>query len=419
MSARESSVFPTSVIRKLAPSEDFFAETQTFTSVTVHLKGSVDIDAMSLAFDTLLEVYPVYAGHLEQAADGRYQIVTDDLLHPGMWIVSGDNGASPEMHLDQGVSLVNLMVKHADGRAELTLYVHHSLADGHHIAGLLFELLSRYTGVVSTGDPGPVSAQPAPEPIEALLKQRGIQKQRRSGLDRFIPAMFAYEIPPRRSTGCPKPERPVAVPVARGRLTQPETRALVQFGRKHRLFVNALVSAAILLAEWRLRETPYIPIPYLYPVNLRGLLEPPVTPTGCTLALGVATYLAQITPDTGIVALARDIAETLQADLSDGVIQQSLLHFNLQYEGGPPGLPDFVLSTNIGNVSAAPTPPDLEVVDFGSQFHRASAAVVDIYSFGVVGGQLLIEHHVQAPAAERSIELTLSLLRAASLEYQR
>jgi hypothetical protein len=412
-------MFPTSVIRKLAPSEDFFAETETFTSVTVHLKGSVDIDAMSLAFETLLEVYPVCAAHLELGADGRYQIVTDDLLHPGMWITSGGNGASSAVHLDQTVSLVNLMIKPADGHAELTLYVHHSLADGHHIAGLLFELFSRYTDVVCTGDPGPVSAQPAPEPIETLLERRGIQKLRRSGLDRFIPAMFAYEIPPRRSAGSAKPDRPVPVPVARGRLTIPETKALVQFGRKHRLFVNTLVSAAILLAEWRLRETPHIPIPYLYPVNLRGLLEPPVTPTGSTLALGVATYLAHISPDTGIVALARDIADTLQADLSDGVIQQSMLHFNLQYEGGPPGLPDFVLSTNIGNVSAMPTPPDLELVDFESQFHRASAAVVDIYSFGVVGGQLLIEHHVQTTSPEKSLELTLSLLRDASLEHQR
>jgi hypothetical protein len=412
-------VFPTSVIRKLAPSEDFFAETETFTSVTVQLKGPVDTDAMSLAFDTLLEVYPVYAAHLEQGADGRYQIVTDDLLHPGMWIVSGDNGASSAIRLDQTVSLANLMIKPADGHAELTMYVHHSLADGHHIAGLLFELFSRYTAVVCTGDPGPVTAQPAPEPIETLLAQRGIQKQRRSGLDRFIPAMFAYEIPPRRSAGWVKPDQPVPVPVARGRLTPTETKALVQFGRKNRLFVNTLVSAAILLAEWRLRETPYIPIPYLYPVNLRGLLEPPVSPTGSTLALGVATYLAQITPDTNIVDLARDIAETLQADLSDGVIQQSMLHFNLQYEGGPPGLPDVVLSTNIGNVSAMPTPPDLELVDFESQFHRTSTAVIDIYSFGVIGGQLLIEHHVQTTSAEKSLELTLSLLRAASLEYQR
>ena len=251
-------MFATSVIRKLAPSEEFFAETQTFTSVTVHLKGSIDIEAMATAFDTLLEMYPVYAGHIEKGTDGRYQIVADDLLHPGIWIDEGDSGCSSVFQLDQSEALLNLLVKPADGHCELTLYVHHSLADGHHIAGLLFELFSRYTGVVCTGDAGPVSAQPAPEPIETLLEQRGIRKQQRSGLDRFIPAMFAYELPPRRSTVSTISARPAPVPVARGRLTKPETTALVQFGRKHRLFVNSLVSAAILLAEWRLRETPYI-----------------------------------------------------------------------------------------------------------------------------------------------------------------
>ncbi|MGH3633364.1 MAG: phthiocerol/phthiodiolone dimycocerosyl transferase family protein, partial [Mycobacterium sp.] len=240
--------------------------------------------------------------------------------------------------------------------------------------------------------------------------------QRRSGLDRFIPAMFAYELPPKRSTGNSRPARPVPVPVARGRLSKSETTALIRFGRQHRLFVNNLVSAAILLAEWHIRETPHIPIPYIYPVNLRGLLEPPVTPTGSTLALGVATYLAHITPSTSMVDLAREIADTFQVDLSDGVIQQSMLHFNLQYEGALPGLPDAVVSTNIGSISAMRLPPGLAAVDFQSQFHRASSAVIDVYSFGVVAGQLLLEHHVEAATPESSLELILSLLRAALLE---
>jgi hypothetical protein len=272
--------------------------------------------------------------------------------------------------------------------------------------------------VVTTGDPGPVSPQPAPESIEALLEQRGIVKQQRSGLDRFIPAMFAHELPPRRSTNMTKFERPVAVPTARGRLSQSETSALMKFGRRHRLFVNNLVSAAILLAEWRVRETPHIPIPYVYNVNVRPLLEPPVSPTAGTLALGVATYLAQITPETTMIELARDIADTLQSDLADGVVQQSLLHFNLQYEGNVPGLADVVLSTNIGNVAAMRTPPDLEIAGFQSQFHRASSAVIDIYGFGIIGGELLLEHHVDAEEPEKSLALIVSLLRAAALQGQ-
>jgi hypothetical protein len=414
-------VFSTSVIRRLAPSEDFFAETHTFTSVTLDLKGPLDVAAMSTAFDTLLEVYPVYAGHIEQGPDGRFQIVAaDDLMHPGIWLVEEGEELWPAYQLDQTEALINLLVRTGREHSELTLYVHHSLSDGTHIAGLAFELFTRFTALVTAGDPGPVIPQPAPESIETLLEQRGITKGERSGLDRFIPAMFAHELPPRRATSTVTDyDHPIAVPTARARLSKEETRALTKFGRKNRLFVNNLVSAAILLAEWRIRETPHIPIPYVYNVNLRPLLEPPVTATGGTLALGVATYLAQITPDTDIVELARDIADMLQADLSEGVVQQSLLHFNLQYEGNVPGLADVVLSTNIGNIaSAMPMPPDLEIVGLKSQFHRASSAVIDVYGFGVVAGELILEHHVDAAAPERPLELVLSLLRAASLEYQ-
>ncbi|HKV21397.1 MAG TPA: acyltransferase [Mycobacterium sp.] len=413
-------VFSTSVIRKLAPSEDFFAETHTFTSVTLDLEGPLDVSAMSTAFDILLEVYPVYSGHIEQAADGRFHIVAaDDLMHPGIWYADDDE-FSAAYELDQTEALINLLVKTDGAHSELTLYVHHSLSDGTHIAGLALELFTRYTALVTTGDAGPVTPAPAPEPIETLLEARGIRKGQRSGLDRFIPAMFAHELPPRRATSTVTDyDHPVPVPTARARLSKEETTALTRFGRKNRLFVNNLVSAAILLAEWRIRETPHVPIPYVYNVNLRPLLEPPVSATGCTLALGVATYLAQITADTDIVELARDIAATLQTDLADGVVQQSLLHFNLQYEGNVPGLADVVLSTNIGNIaSAMPMPPDLRIVDLKSQFHRASSAVIDVYGFGVVAGELILEHHVDAPDPQRALDMVLDLLRAASLEHQ-
>ncbi|MBB2774052.1 MULTISPECIES: phthiocerol/phthiodiolone dimycocerosyl transferase family protein [Mycolicibacterium] len=407
--------YSTSVIRRLAPSEKFFAETQTFTSITVLLDGTVDIDAMADAFDALLEAYPVYAGHLEPDSDGGFELVADDLLHPGLW-VQFEGDPAPTDQLDQGVALIYLLVKPDSTPVEVTLFIHHSLADGTHMAGLLFELFARYTEVVTTGSAGPVSPNPAPEPIETVLEQRGIRKQQRSGLDRFIPAMFAYELPPKRLTTRSAAERPAAVPTTRCRLSKAETSSLVKYGRVNRLFVNNLISAAILLAEWQVRRTPHIPIPYVYNVNLRALVEPPVSATGCTLAIGVATYLAHITPQTTMVELARGIADMFQADLADGVVQQSLLHFNMQYEGAIPGLPDVVLSTNLGNAVAMSTPPGLEVVGVQSQFYRASSAVIDVYSFGVVGGELLIEHHVDA--AETTIDLIRSLLRSVVSEHQ-
>ena len=38
-----------------------------------------------------------------------------------------------------------------DGQAQLTLYIHHSLADGHHQFSLVEELSSYYTDLVCTG----------------------------------------------------------------------------------------------------------------------------------------------------------------------------------------------------------------------------------------------------------------------------
>lgn len=407
-------MFPTTVIRKLAPSEEMFAQSKTFVGATLSLGGSVDGAAMSTAFDALLQAHPVLAGHLEPGPDGLHNIVVDDFLHTGIWVVDADDTPQSEtarVRLDQSVSLGNLRLKLGDGCAEVTLYVHHSLADAQHLFRLLEELMSFYTDVVCAGGTGPVTAEPVPEPLEVVLAERGVRKKQRSGLERLMAAVFAYELPPSvRTTAGGNPALPVQVPVARCRLTEAETEALAAFCGDHRLSVHAAVSAAILLAEWRFRCTPNIPIPYLYPVNLRLLVTPPVEATASTNPLGVAAYLAKIGPTTEITDLAGDIVETFRADLSDGVIQQSLLHFNLQYEGSPPGLPDIVMATDGGTVSAVRTPPEVKLAGLQTELFTASSAGVDLYAFSVFSGQLQIEHHAHAPAPDGTIDAIRSLL---------
>lgn len=407
--------FPSAVIRRLTPSEEWYADSMTFGAITVDLAGRLDTAALSTAFDALLETHPVLAGHLQKSADGRHEIVTDDLVHPGIQLASP---GTPEVGLDPAVSVVNVTVRPVGERTELTLYVHHSLADGHHQAALLLELFSRYTDVVTTGWPGAVSAEPAPVSLESLLDRRGIEKNPRSGLERFLPAMFAYELPPPRVPDRhDQPTRPVPAPTARGRLTKDETIAVVEFGRANRLFLNPLMSAALLLAEWRLRRTPDIPIPYVYVVDLRMLLDPPVGAMEATDPLGTATYLAHINSKTTLVDLAHDIADNLAGDLADGVVQTSMLHFKSQYDDGPRGLPDVVSSTNLGRTPALRTPPNLSVTDWRTTIFRAST-VVDMYSVGIFGDNLAVEHHTYAPHAERSVELVLSILRDAALQPQ-
>jgi hypothetical protein len=413
-------VFPGSVIRKLSRSEELFAQYEVFTSITFQLRGAVDVDALSEAFDALVAAHPVLASHLEQNSDGGWNLVADDLLHSGIQVVdeapSGVGGIQAGIQLNQSVSLFNLRLTLGEGTSALTGYLHHSIADAHHGAALLEELFTRYTDVVATGDPGPVIPEPAPAPLEVVLEQRGVRKLGVSGLERFMPLMFAYDLPasekPALASNLGSPQ---AIPVTRVKLTEQETADLVEFSRQNRVSVNTVVAAAILLTEWRFRETPHVPIPYTYPVDLRYFLNPPVKPTESTNLVGVAAYLAEIGPDTDIVDLATDIGATFRADLADGLIRQSALNFGAALLGTPPGLPPLVFCTD---VSAFPvsTPEGLELGEFQGQFFCSITVPHYFYACGMHHGQMVIEHHGPIPTQE-TLEAIRALLCTVPSEY--
>ncbi|MCV7230129.1 phthiocerol/phthiodiolone dimycocerosyl transferase family protein [Mycolicibacterium komossense] len=403
-------------IRYLSRTEEIFAQGRNFIGITLRLGGRIDVSALSEAFDTLLQAHPVLAGQLEPAADGRHQIVVDDYLHPGIWLEKEDPAAAERMP-DQSVALVNLRVKLGDERSEVTLYTHHAMADAHHQFALLEQLFGWYTDLVAGGEIGPVKADPTPLPLEAVLEQRGVEMGKRSGLERMFPAMFAYELPPSRRNQDGGEPLPVRVPAAECRLSRQETRDLLDLCSAHRVSLNALLAAAILVAEWRLRGTPHIPIPYVYPVDLRYFLTPPVGATEATNPLGMAIYLAEIDSGTDVLSLATDIVESFRSDLADGVIQQSLLHFQIQYAGNPPGLPDVIMMTQGGELPAVRTPPGLEVEEFSTEVLFASAAVVDMYSICTYDGQLLIEYHTHAPDQQRYIAEIRDVVTAIPAQY--
>jgi hypothetical protein len=407
-------VFPSSAIRKLARSEEMFAETQNFVGLGAHVEGPVDIDAMSEAFDLLLQSHPVLGGHLEKGADGRYEIVLDDLLHPGIEVIEldGPDAQAPEPLFDQSAALVHLRVIVRDGQAQPTFYIHHSLADGHHQFSLVEELFATYTDLVTSGKAKPVTVHPAPDPMEKVLADRGVERKDRSGLERMLGAMFVYDLPPsRRLAAESNPVVPQRVPMVSCLMSAEETEAIVDFCRANKLGLNGLLSAIVLTAEWQLRRTPNIPVPYVYPVDLRYLLSPPVSATGCTNPVGIATYLAEIRRDTDIAELARDINDTFKKDIAEGVIQQSFLHFSPQYVGNPPGLPDVVMFTDNGIVPPMPTPPELKLLGSHGELYFAVGAGIEIYTSKIFAGRLMIEYHSHGPEPEDRIAAIESLLR--------
>lgn len=171
-------MFPSSVIRKLARSEEMFAETQNFVGLAADVSGPLDIDALSEAFDLLLQSHPVLGGHLERGTDGRYAIVLDDLEHEGIEVVelNGPDDRPPPLIFDQSATLIHLRVTIGDGKSRAAIYIHHSLADGHHQFSLLEEFFASYTDLVTTGKTRPPSVHPAPDPLEKVLADRGFRR---------------------------------------------------------------------------------------------------------------------------------------------------------------------------------------------------------------------------------------------------
>ncbi|ORV83213.1 phthiocerol/phthiodiolone dimycocerosyl transferase [Mycolicibacterium iranicum] len=406
-------MFPSSGIRKLARSEEMFAETQNFVGLAAHVRGTVDVDALSEAFDALLQAHPVLNGHLEQLPDGKWEIVLDDLMHEGLEVVELTGDAEPPPLLfDQTAALTHLRLTRRDDETHLTLYIHHSLADGHHQFSLVEELFSTYTDLVTTGTTRQAPVAPVPTSLESVLSDRGVEKKLRSGLERLLAAMFAYDVPPsRRAPSDTNPALPQRVPMEFCKLSEAETDNIIAFCRANELGLNSLLSAAILLAEWQLRETPNIPVPYVYPVDLRYLLSPPVSATECTNPVGIATYLAEINPGTDVVDLARDINDTFKKDIAEGVIQQSFLHFSPQYVGNPPGLPDVVMFTDNGIVPPMRMPPEMELAASHGELYFAVGAGIEIYTSKIFAGRLMIEYHSHGPQPEKSVQAIESLLR--------
>ena len=117
----------------------------------------------------------------------------------------------------------------------------------------------------------------------------------------------------------------------------------------------------------------------------------------------IRVALAGVTGWAG-APLARGIVAAFRADLADGVIQQSFLHFGLEYQGNPPGLPDVVMTTDGGELPPLRTPPGLVVEQYDLELLFAStSAGVDMYSAGTYDGRLLVSYHSHGPEPERYV----------------
>ncbi|MFQ6329981.1 phthiocerol/phthiodiolone dimycocerosyl transferase family protein [Nocardia sp. CWNU-33] len=407
-----------SVIRPLAPSEQMFAFGEVFVGYSVRVSGRLDLNALSTAFDAIVRAFPILGARLEAVEAGGHVLVAAAGAAPGISVVDGD----PEQLLtaakfDQSVAVGALCVVRDGDSASVTLVIHHSVADAYHALAILGDLWFYYRAATEGRLPEP-EIHPYPEPVEALLAARGIEK--------FPNPAAAAPAPGLAVTSTPAPDTIdpgyQMSQTTRCRLSKAATAQLVDLGHREQVTVHGLVSAAILLMEAEIRALPLTELMYLYSVDLRTRVSPPIGLTDGTDVLGFTNYVPGADAGTTLIGLARGVCDALQAAVDSGFVQQTPLQIPDVVAAGPPRVPGMVMATNWGRVPQLPAQQDLRIDDFRSIFiakpdrtgRRPAANTCIISTFD---DRLSIEiHHPPQTAAQeqRRIELLTTTLHTAA-----
>ncbi|MFI6998264.1 hypothetical protein [Nocardia sp. NPDC050175] len=379
-------------VRLLAPSEELWARLGTVVGCSVRVRGPLDLAALADAFEGVRRRYPVLVTHLA-VADGGHLVVGPSAPLPSLTVCEGDID-DPLCDLDPGRVLSGLHVVRDGDRATVTLLTHHSIADGQYVLAVLDDLWSLYTDMAQ-GNTVVTASRGYPESLETLFADRGIAKR---GFDDAEPSTpVAIDPGPEQSSDTG--QQPVSNPPVRCRLDAAATTALVEFGRRHQVTVNGLVTAAILRTEADVKNVPLAEIPYCYVVDLRTRMTPAVARLEVTNALGYATFTAS-SDATGLADLARAVNEELRYGLAEGAVHRSALQFPesfLQYR-----MPDTIPDTNWGRIPSLRSPVGVELEDFrGIIRHHPQADLAaamgkmpytPAYIITTFRGRLSIEH---------------------------
>ncbi|MGE2817979.1 phthiocerol/phthiodiolone dimycocerosyl transferase family protein [Mycobacterium heidelbergense] len=352
-------------VRWLAPSEEMFVSMGAYVGYSVHIRGRLELSALSDAFAVLRRTYPVLATRLV-AMDGGHLIVAYSDTESGVGVC--DDGvdepmAGADLYPDKKVTAVHV-ARGGDGdRAVVTLLIHHSIADGHHGLALLADLWSLYTDITSGSVPAAVRHD-YPESVEKLFADRRI-------------ADFSYaELPPcaavRRFGTATNLQLPGFVSTfVRCRLSVAETAALLELSHRCKVTMNSVVSAAIILTESDVRRVRLCEIPYFITVDLRNRVTPPVEPTAGTNILGFAGFSASIDTTDDLVVVARAVAGQLSTELADGtVVKTALRPRQFLTDLMSPAAPESVITTNWGRIPALRSPTGIEFTDFRAVFYN-------------------------------------------------
>ncbi|AWG50363.1 acyltransferase [Mycobacteroides abscessus subsp. abscessus] len=377
--------------------------------------GMLDLGALQGAFNSLVEQYPILAGHMRLSVKGfvlrfaRRPDTTIDFADVGDQDV-GEYAAGGGSNLPFG-RVCALRVCRSGQRFRLSLLLHHSIADAAAALKFCEDLWFLYTARIEVENSGPTVITPGriPESSESLLRARGYTESSKRKMN-LRPAYRGIgwiwtSLWPRR--------------IERGRihLSRSETENLRALVRGRGTTIHGLVTAMLALTERRITGNPNLAVAVSSYVNLRSRVVPPIAAAEGTNVLGVAELILNAHEDCDGMDLARQVVDDIRDGLDTGRIHKTsllafgeirrvlrlvALYFPWVLLGGL--IPRFtaIQVTNWGQIPQFQTPTEVRIDDFrgGVELHglirflaARAVATVDghIYFVTSFNGRLSID----------------------------
>ncbi|WP_437034913.1 phthiocerol/phthiodiolone dimycocerosyl transferase family protein [Streptomyces sp. enrichment culture] len=347
------------------------------------LRGRVDVEALSAAFDAVTEENPTLRSRIVPDGTGHALRLLGEDERPRLVTRTGDEdeayAAELNTPLPVGGPLTRaVLVSAPDGDRHLfVLLVDHTVTDGHSSIALHNALWDRYRALVegegTAAAAAAVSAEPHwPQPVSALLPPADeadtakyldgrLEEVRRHPVE-----LVPYDVRPASATG-PGPGGDGSggghIEVCRLTLDTERTARLRRAARQSGVSVHSLIAASLLTAaRRRLDGDGPRTLGCLSPVDLRSRLSPPLPAS--VMVPAVTTHLQTLEVSGSPDPL--ELARTVHARLGDFIARGDQFH-EMRITPEIPRNPTLqlatVIATNMGVVPGPRLPSGLQAVD--------------------------------------------------------
>ncbi|MEY9489963.1 hypothetical protein RKD26_005757 [Streptomyces calvus] len=371
------------MLRALCPVETLYVGQRSRAVLSCTLRGRVDAEALSAAFDAVTEENPTLRSCIVPEGAGYALRLLGEDERPRLVVRTGDPDEAYAAELNRALPVGGpltraVLVGSPDGERHLfVLLVDHTVTDGHSSIALHNALWDRYGALVrgeaAAPAAGSVPAEPHwPEPVSRLLPPTD-EADTATYLDGRVDRarqhpveLVPYDVP-RPAAGGAAPGGDGAgegrIEVCRLTLDAERTALLRRTARGSGVSVHALVAAALLTAaRRRLDGDGPRTLGCLSPVDLRSRLSPPLPAS--VMVPAVTTHLQTL--EVSADADPLDLARTVHARLNDFIARGDHVH-EMRITPEIPANPALqlatVIATNMGVVPGPRLPDGLRAVD--------------------------------------------------------